>query len=280
MTAPGTGDQIETSWRIKAPAPFWPFLCVWQPVSANLSTDGTDGWMNADDFIDAFAGDPNGISGNGTKGCANGQLQLAVWNTLALPPDRQNDLMRVRLEWETTGGTVVAEPFSYAIQLDNVLSEMPPYPGGLEVRLNDGSGQRVPACGEAPTGESEFQVWAEFADAHYWFFTVTVEGGDPPTRHPFASPSGDRWHEYFEPFDDAALGLKNTDDTGTAPDSSPVHLRNIDMTELGESFQRCCYLLELRVFDAAIRHSFNGITPTSSLDLNDTRRITTFEAGG
>lgn len=280
MTAPGNGDEIESNWRLKAPAPFWPYSCVWQPVSANLSTDGTDGWMNAKDFIDAYTGNINGITGDGSKGCANPHLQLAMWNTLALPADRQNDLVRVRLEWEVTGGTIVAEPLSYPVQLDNILPEMPTYPGGLEVRLNDGTGVKVPACGEAPTGQSEFQVWAEFADPHYWFFTLTVEGGDPPTTHPFLSPSGDSWHEYFEPLDDVALSLKNTDGTGTTPDSTLAHLRNIDMTELGSSFKRCCYLLRLRVYDAAIRHTFNGKSASTSLDLNDTPRITTFEAGG
>ncbi len=281
LTQPGFGDQIETTWRLKAPAPFFPFPCIWQPAATlTLATDGTDGWMDAQDFVDAFMGNPAGITGNGTKGCANPHLHLAVWNTLALPPPRQNDLMRVRLEWETTGsGGPVPSSFAYNVQLDNVLPQMPPHPDNLQVRLNDGSGAQVPACGEAPSGESEFQVWAEFADLHYWFFTLVVEGGDPPTSHAFLSPSGDARHEYFETPDDPVLMIKNTDDTGTVPDGTLVRLRNIDMTELGRSFQRCCYLLELRVFDAAIRHTFGGFSPSTSINLNDVRAITTFEAG-
>ncbi len=279
MTMSSFDDEIETSWRLRKPTgPAWA-PCVWQPVTENLSTDGTDGWMDAQDFVDAMTGNPAGITGNGSIGCANPHLHLAVWATHKLPADRQNDLMRVHLEWELTDSTVIPATVSHAIQLDNILPEMPPYPGGFEVRLMDGMTQ-VPACGEAPTGESVFQVWADFADVHYWFFTLTVEGGDPPTTHVFGSPSGDDRHEYFEMPDDATVPLKNTDDTGTIPDGSLVHLRNIDMTELGDSFQRCCYLLEIRVFDAAIRHVFGGFLPSSSLDLNDTRRITTFEAGG
>ncbi len=282
LDQPGFGDQIETTWRLKAPANALPGKpCLWMPAATlTLATDGTDGWMDARDFLDALEGNPTGITGNGTKGCANPHLHFAVWNTLGLPPVRQNDLMEVRLEWETSsGGGTEASPFTYAIQLDNLLPEMPPYPDNLEVRLNDGSLQRVPACGEAPSGESEFQVWSEFDDPHYWFFTLVVEGGDPPTSHAFLSASGDSRHEYFETPDDPALLIKNTDDTGTVPDATLVHLRNIDMTELGGSFKRCCYLLELRVFDAAIRHTFGGFMPSTSIDLNDVRAITTFEAG-
>ena len=30
------------------------------------------------------------------------------------------------------------------------------------------------------------------------------------------------------------------------------------MTDLGASFNKCCYLLEMYAYDRAIRHSFNG----------------------
>ena len=273
---------ITTTWRLRAPHPVFPWLCAWAPASVlKLETD-SDGWMNAKDFMDAYTGNPGGITGDGFMfGCANPHLRLAVWNTKALSDDRENDLMRLRLEWETTGSvSPVASAFAYNVQLDNILPQMPPYPNNLEVRLNDGSGKKVPACGEAPSSASVFQVWAEFEDPHYWFFTLQVEGGDPPTSHHFASPSGDIRHEYFEsPDGPGPVGpLKNTNDQGTVG-MGLQHLRNIDMTELGASFKRCCYLLELRVYDAAIRHTFNGINPGSSLDLNDRRAITTFEAG-
>ena len=46
------------------------------------------------------------------------------------------------------------------------------------------------------------------------------------------------------------------------PNLTTVHLRNIDMKDLGDSFVDCCYLLELRVRDAAIRHSFDNSLTT------------------
>ena len=273
---------ITTKWRLRVPHPVFPWSCTWAPASTLVLETDSDGWMNARDFHDAFNGNPMGITGNGVDfGCSNPHLRLAVWDTKGLPNDRENDLMRLRLEWETTGGGPTASPFAYNVQLDNILPEMPLYPDNLEVRLNDGSGMQVPACGEAPTGASVFQVWAEFDDPHYWFFRIKVEGGKPPTTHIFPSPSGDGRHEYFEtPDGPGPVGpLKNTDDQGTIG-VGLQHLRNIDMTELGEHFKRCCYLLELRVYDASIRHNFSGINPTTSLDLNDTRAVTTFEAGG
>ena len=275
---PPLAGGIQTTWRIRTPTVSG---CNFS-AGATLSTD-PDGWMDAADFVAARDGDPNGPSGDTVIGCSNGHLRLAVWDTKALPDDRENDLMQIRLEWETTGsGGPVASPNTFNVQLDNILPMMPPYPNNLEVRLNDGSGTKVPACGEAPSGQSVFQVWAEFRDDYYWFFRLRVEGGDPPISPFVPSPSGDVRHEYFEtPDGPGPMGpLKNTDDTGTVG-MGLVHLRNIDMAALfGESFKRCCYLLRIRVYDAAIRHTFNGINPSTSLDLNDTVAITTFEAGG
>ena len=37
-----------------------------------------------------------------------------------------------------------------------------------------------------------------------------------------------------------------------------MFLRDVDMNDFGASFTDCCYLLELFVRDAAIRHSFNN----------------------
>ncbi|MBK8034482.1 MAG: hypothetical protein IPK17_34270 [Chloroflexi bacterium] len=101
----------------------------------------------------------------------------------------------------------------------------------------------VPACGET-TGETEFQIWAQFDDAYYGAATLTVAGGIPPIVFPY---SVDAWE---------ASATDNLDDTGTTPDATTVFIRNIDMTDLGESFQQCCYLVELRVWDRATRHAF------------------------
>jgi len=275
---PPLAGGVETTWRIRTPLLGF---CTFA-TGVTLSTDAS-GWMDAADFVAARDGDPAGPSGDGSLGCANPHLRLAVWNTTALPDDRENDLMQIRLEWETTGsGGPVASTNTFNVQLDNILPQMPAYPNNLEVRLNDGSGTKVPACGEAPSGQSVFQVWSEFKDAHYWFFQIRLEGGDPPISPVVPSPSGDARHQYFEtPDGPGPIGpLKNTNDTGTVG-LGLMHLRNIEMAALfGESFQRCCYLLRIRVYDAAIRHTFGGINPSTSLDLNDTVAITTFEAGG
>lgn len=270
---PPLSGNVETTWRLRVPRfLFGSWHCVWAPASVlTLSTSG--GWMDARDFHDALTGNPNGITGNGAGfGCGNGHLHLGVWNTGTLPGDRDDDLMRVRLEWETTGSVSPFVSSGYNIQLDNTA----PDSVAVEVRLSDGR-TVVQNCGEAPTGQSQFQVWASFNDLHYDNFVLRVEGGDPWVSHIFASPSGDALHRYFEPSDDPVIALKNTDATGTTG-TGMVHLRNIDMTELGANFTRCCYSLRLRVDDSAIRHGFAGGVPGGAAP-NRSIAGTTFEAG-
>lgn len=250
----GDAPAIETRWR----------LAVWDPILAIckhdygaptfLETD-PDGWIEAINYLEAKTGlDVNGDSIHFTDGCVNSGLRLAVWNTLSLPAgslpghDREDHYV-VWLEWEDSTG-FHREPVDHHLQLDNTLPEIAPWPAGLEVRLTDGT-TVVPACGEAPEGSSEFQVWAQFDDAYYWNFQLIVRGGVPPASTSYGP------HNYYDP-DDGPPGLKNTDDTGTVPDATTVHVRNIDMTDLGASFVDCCYILELYVRDASIRHSFNG----------------------
>lgn len=271
--APPLSGNVETTWRLRAPRfVFGTWQCHWAPAATlTLATSG--GWMDARDFYDALTGNPNGITGNGAGfGCANPHLHLGVWNTKSLPGDRDDDLMRLRLEWETTGSATAFVGAGYNVQLDNTA----PSNMGLEVRLSDGT-TVVPSCGEAPTAESQFQVWASFDDQHYGYFTLRVEGGDPWVSHAFNSPSGDGAHWYYEASDDPVIALKNTDDTGTLG-LGLVHLRNIDMTELGGSFTRCCYSLRLLVDDSAIRHGFGGFGPSGT---SPNRAIigTSFEAG-
>lgn len=273
----GTAPGIRTQWNIRTRNPIT-LLC--SSAASDLVTLVNDGsvqeWMDAGDYLDARNGVLTGIS----EGCPNSGLQLAVWNTLALPAADQNEQFVVWLEWENGGGTVLRDPFEYHVQLDNAFPTGSPGmsdPMKLEVRLADGSGKPVPACGEAPTDASIFEIWAQFDDPHYWFFTITVEGGAPPTSHTYLRAPGDTSHEYYE-VPDGPPGLKNTDDTGTTPDGMLVHLRNIDMTELGMSFQKCCYLLELWVHDATIRHGFNGFAANGTIE-HRRRIFTTFQAG-
>lgn len=236
----GTALGIETRWRLRE----W----RWFPVPGCylgpwLNTAG--GWMDASDYLDA----KNGI----LTGCTNPGLRLAVWDTndrMGLGPADKDGHYVLWLEWEDGASVLHKEPFEHHLQLDNTLPEIAPYPDGLQVRLLDGT-TIVPACGEAEAGVSEFQVWGQFDDDYYWNFRLQLRGGRPPASVGYGP------HNYYDP-DDGPPGLKNTDETGTMPDGTTVHLRNINMTDLGRSFVQCCYVLDLWVRDAAIRHSFNN----------------------
>lgn len=276
--AVGTAPGVRTEWKIRTRDPVT-LLCSAAP--ANIVTLVNDGsaqqWMDAKDYLNARNGELTGIS----EGCPNSGLQLAIWNTLGLSAADRNDHFIVWLEWETNGGAVLRDPFDYHVQLDNELPTGTPGlsdPLQLEVRLVGGAGTPVPACGKAPTGQSDFEIWAQFDDPHYWYYTLIVEGGLPPASYAFKSASGDSRHEYTE-VHDGTVGIKNTNDTGTTPDATLMHLRNIDMTE-HPTFKRCCYLLELWVHDATIRHSFNGFAAhLLGIQHNRRRVFQTFEAG-
>ncbi|MHA3915767.1 hypothetical protein [Halovulum sp. GXIMD14793] len=267
-TLPPLSGNVETTWRLLRPRLILgSWQCSWGPA-LTLATSG--GWMDAKDFHDAMTGNPNGITGNGAGfGCANPHLHLAVWNTQTLPGDRDDDLMRVHLEWETTGTAAVQTGAWHNIQLDNTAPDL----SGLEVRLMDGVSV-VPSCGEAPTSASQFQIWTAFKDKHFGHYTLRVEGGDPWVSHTFASPTGNSTHEYYQPLDDPFNVITDTGTTGTGL----KRVRDIDMTELAGSFTRCCYSLRLQVWDSSIRHGFGGFTPGSALP-NGASAGTSFEAG-
>lgn len=275
--APMPGDTsvstgIVTKWQLRGPHPVFGWCSSSPAARVPLETDA-NGWMEASDYRESKLG----TLGGHTNGCANSGLRLAVWNTAALPAAERDGHLVVWLEWEDAGGTIHRRPFDHHIQLDNTSPQIAAYPNGLQVKLADGSGEIVPACGEAPSEDSEFEVWSQFADDYYHGFRLTVFGGEPPTSHSFASADSNSFHAYFEPHD-GTPGVKNTDLTGTMPDLTTVHLRNIDMTALGDAFKRCCYMLRLRVFDAAIRHGFNGRV-ANPIGSHETTAFTTFQAG-
>jgi hypothetical protein len=105
--------------------------------------------------------------------------------------------------------------------------------------------------GEAPVGASQFQVWGQFRDRYYSQFTLGLKGGNPPAAIGYGP------HQFYDP-NDGTVGVKNTDDTGTTPDATTVRLRDISLLDLGASATKCCYLLEMYVYDRAIRHTFKG----------------------
>ncbi|MBK8027716.1 MAG: hypothetical protein IPK19_41635 [Chloroflexi bacterium] len=247
VPAVGTGTGIQTTWQIANWDP-WLGACSYNPaVALTLQTD-PDGWMEALPYLEAKTGfDVDGDGVRFSNACVNAGLRLAVWDTLSLPAgpaagrDREDHYV-VWLEWEDSAG-LHREPVDHHIQLDNTR----PVVSGLEMQLPD-EGKVVQACGEAPAGASVFEVWGEFSDDHYLAFSLYVRGGSPPATVTYGP------HYHFDA--DDGSGFKNTDATGTVG-SGLVHLRDIDMQDLGESFTDCCYILELYVDDSTIRHSFN-----------------------
>jgi hypothetical protein len=271
--AAGAALGIQTHWRIKEWVG-WPVNnCL---LGADLNTD-PNGWMPAATYLDAKSG--------ALTGCANSGMRLAVWDTnnlMGLGPTtaaEKNGLYVLWLEWEDTGGILHQEPVEHHLQLDNTLPVIAAYPAGLQVFL-PGSTTPVPACGQAPTGKSAFEVWGQFSDLYYWSFTLGVRGGNPPAAVGYGP------HNYYDPTD-GPPGLKNTNATGTTPGSTTAHLRDIDLAlappdGLGTSFKRCCYVLDLWVRDAAIRHAFNRVVATdnSGSSAYQSHAFVTFEAGG
>lgn len=230
----GTAPGIQTRWVLddRSMSPF----C--QPNNMNvLQTDGA-GWMDVADYFEAKLGGPS------TDWCPNSGLRLAVWdsdNDMGFGPTDPNGHYVLWLEWDD--GSLHKEPFEHHLKLDNTL----PVLNDMLLTLADGSSP-VAACGEAPSGADLFKLYADFEDDHYWSYLVHVRGGSPPTTVTYG------WHNYH----DGTPEVANTDSTGTIPDGSTVFLRDINMNDFGASFTDCCYLLELFVRDAAIRHSFNN----------------------
>jgi hypothetical protein len=201
--------------------------------------------------------------------CDHPELRLAVWDSDGLPvgetdgsgqptgyprpgvQDREDHYV-LWLEWEDTSLTMHREQSDHHVQLDNTLPIIADYPDGLQLRLPDGT--MVPACGETGPGADQITVLGQFDDRYYRGYSLLLRGGDPPGSVSYP-PSG--LHNFYDP-DDGTTGVKNTDDTGTMPDGTTVPLRDIFMTDLGDSFDDCCYVLDLYVYDRAIRHTFTG----------------------
>ncbi len=258
--AVGTASGIRTNWVLSV----WDSGLGYCRYTGSLDTDA-NGWMDAAAYLDAKAGGPS------TGFCTNSSLRLAVWDTAGhtsgFGPADPDGHYRLWLEWYDNANVPHREPVDHSIQLDNTKPKINVHPDGtkkLKVTLPDGT-TTLDACGEAPPGTSTFKVYADFEDAYYWGYHLIVKGGNPPKsiRYPLPPPASG-WHDYY----DGTPEVSKTDDTGTAPDGSIVHLRDIDMNDLGKSFTDCCYVLDLRIRDAAIRHSFNGRTTNDNSGSN------------
>jgi hypothetical protein len=255
----GTAPGIHTKWILRDRS-------VTPSCKANaanvLETTGPQAWMDADAYLEAKLGGPS------TDWCPNSGLRLAVWDTANHdglgPPDKDGHYV-MWLEWEDTASVLHREPFEHHLQLDNTLPNL----NDLLVTLQDGT-TPVGACGEAPEGEHIFKVYADFEDDFYWSYRLRVRGGNPPKTVTYG------WHNYY----DGTSFVANTDKTGTTPPGSTVFLRDVDMNDFGASFTDCCYLLELFVRDAAIRHSFNNqvANETTGGYWDDVSKFITFSA--
>lgn len=230
---------VQTHWRLKK----WDGVaCALEP-SPSLNTDA-NGWMDASDYMEAKLGGPI------TGWCANSGMRLAVWDTAnhqSLGPTDKDGHYVLWLEWEDNSSVLHTEPFEHHLQLDNT----EPIINDFKVTLPDGT-TPVNACGQS-SGVSTFKVFADFeddpaplTDGYHWGYRLRIRGGNPPASAYYG------WHNYY----DGTVPVSNTNETGTTPDSTTVFLRDINMNDLGASFTDCCYVLDLWVRDAAIRHSF------------------------
>ncbi len=249
----GTYPGIRTKWRLATPIGYQN-SCTTNGSVLTLETD-LNGWMNANDWLEAKAGTYN------NTGCINSNLLMAVWNTTSYqapgwgPPNKDGHYV-LWLEWKIGNDpTVYREQFDHHLQLDNTWPTIGP--NGLQVYVNgpnNTQGSLVPVCGNEATGATQFQIWGRFHDAYYSRFSLQVSGGNPWTSAIFGP------HKWWDLNDGTAIPLiKNTNQTGTTPLNTTVHLRNINLaTALGASFVHCCYSLNLTVWDAAILHNFNN----------------------
>jgi hypothetical protein len=278
----GTYPGIRTKWTL-AERIGYGNSCTTNGSDLFLPTDA-DGWMDADDWFAAKAGenrnppvpplgpDPGGVF----EQCTNSNLLMAVWDTNNLqqwgwnPPNKDGHYI-LWLEWIDTAGTKHREPVEHHLQLDNTWPSIAAYPHGLQVYVNnpDGSrGTQILGCGSETSGATQFQIWGRFDDAYYSRFSVGITGGGPGTTS--ASFGTYKW---WNP------SVSTINQTGTTPPGTTVHLRNVDFaTTLGTSFTRCCYDLSLTVWEATIRHWFDtvGVYPYSYFF---TQQNITFGAG-
>jgi hypothetical protein len=270
----GPGDAatkgVYSKWHLN----HWSTACLPDPLhpleTQTLPGHG-DGWMDYTQYMDARSG--------ASTGCPNGGLRLGIWQTQALGDPDKDEHYVLWLEWQDGSG-FHREPFEHHLQLDNSLPKI----NDLKVTLTDGS-TPVGACGEAPKGEHIFKVYADFEDNKdlYWSYYIRVRGGKPPANIrypknlPAEDPDGNLWHDYYE----GTIYVANTDKGGTTPDSTTVFLRDIDMQDFKTSFVDCCYLLELFVRDAALRHSFpqrNTVYESTGAYWDDVSKFFTFAA--
>lgn len=222
----GTAPGIQTNWIIEE---WGPRSCDY--YGGELSTD-SNGWMDAGEYLAAM-----------DEPCAQNNLYLAVWDTRDLVDPNGHYVLW--LEWEDANGVLHKESYEHHLQLDNIA----PVVDGVQIKLPGDNTDETPAVsmgGEVPAG-AVLEIWGQFSDDHFQEFRLVLRGGDPPIEFYYPRIS------YYVSLTD------NIDNTGTTPDDMNVYLVDLDMVGDSPSFTApCCYVLDLDVSDAAIRHNFDG----------------------
>jgi hypothetical protein len=226
--APGVAPGISTSWKT------WEWdgaVCNDTPIGT-YKDDG-NGWFEKAEYdlhryTDII--------------CPDWGIQLAVWDTWndANVTDKDGHYV-LWLEWRNAPmGPIFQEPADHHVQLDNTAPEIKKF------ELHTPEGDVVDPCGDTGAGTDVLHVHAEIVDDYFSGYLLKLSGGDPPLDIVYG------WHNYW----DGTPEVANLNGQGTTPAGLQL-LRPIDMNDLGDSFDACCYELRLWASDRGIRHGFN-----------------------
>ena len=198
-----------------------------------------------------------------SNGCVNNNLHMAVWDTTSdqgtgWGPSNKDGHYVLWLEWKIgTSTTVYREQYDHHLQLDNTPPTIAAYPDGLKVYVNNLNNTQGPLSPRAALKRPTPTNCKSGASSTMPTTRDSVCRRPAGTRR--GVPASARTSGGI-PDDGTVIPppIKNTNSTGTTSPSTPVHLRDINMaTALGAHFTQCCYDLTLRVWDAAILHSFS-----------------------
>jgi hypothetical protein len=217
----GTGIAVTAGrgWQVRKP--FGP-LCL---PGGWASTP--DGWYDA----------PTWRSINDTCDDVN----LTIWYTQELDGGpgsaAANDIYRVWLVFETTGGVIERESKDHFVQLDNKA------PAIKAVRFAEPADPECPKFGPA---DMPVTLMADIEDEYFWGIRVGI-GGDSLPYHFYP-----RQNYYELPDPDEFANLTSTGTPGLA------NIRRVNVSDVGALPQKeCCYGAPVRAYDRSILGYFN-----------------------
>jgi hypothetical protein len=225
----GTGIAVtaDKGWQVRKPLGS---LCIPEPWFSDA-----DGWFDA-------------AAWRSFQTCDD--VNLTVWYTHQLGGGTHsadaNDLYRVWLAYETTGGVIEREARDHLVRLDNIA------PLISQLRFGPPADPRCPSFHPA---DMPVTLVGEIVDDHFWGIRVSLGGDSLP---PFFYPR----QNYYNPVGVGEFG--NLDSTGTTPDGSAVPLRRVNVADLGTlPPAECCYGATVRAYDRTIVGRFlasiNGV---------------------